>query len=215
VEFVPLVENTSMARALTDWVMRQAIRQAALWYRQGVRLRVSINIAAANLEEEDFISRLMGYLRSEKLPLSAIELELTESGLISNGRQAREKLETLMAKGIRVAIDDFGTGYSSLAYLHAIPAHVVKIDRCFITGLSHRRNSQTLVRSMISMAHDLGYSVVGEGVETEEQRQVLQSLGCDEIQGYLYAKPLGAEDFSQWRQDFANGRPGLSCALSF
>jgi EAL domain-containing protein (putative c-di-GMP-specific phosphodiesterase class I)/GGDEF domain-containing protein len=214
-EFVPLVENTSMARALTDWVMRQAIRQAALWYRQGVRLRVSINIAAANLEEEDFISRLMGYLRSEKLPLSAIELELTESGLISNGRQAREKLETLMAKGIRVAIDDFGTGYSSLAYLHAIPAHVVKIDRCFITGLSHRRNSQTLVRSMISMAHDLGYSVVGEGVETEEQRQVLQSLGCDEIQGYLYAKPLGAEDFSQWRQDFANGRPGLSCALSF
>lgn len=197
-EFIPLVENTSMARALTDWVMRNAIRQAASWHRRGLELRISINIAAANLEEQDFSERLLGYLRSEALPLRAIELELTESGLISNGRAARQQLEKLMALGVRIAIDDFGTGYSSLAYLQTIPAHVVKIDRSFISGLDHHQRCQTLVRSMIAMAHELGYSVVGEGVETGEGKEILHSLGCDEIQGYLIARPMTSEDFDSW-----------------
>lgn len=197
-EFIPLVENTAMARALTDWVMARAIRQAAAWYRQGLSLRVSVNIAAANLEEDDFTDRLMAYLEAEQLPLSAIELELTESGLIRNGRVARQKLEDLMDRGIRIAIDDFGTGYSSLAYLQSIPAHVVKIDRSFISGLGPHPHSQTLVRSMISMAHELGYSVVAEGVETETSKELLQDLGCDEIQGYLIARPLDSASFAHW-----------------
>lgn len=200
-EFIPLVENSSMAKALTDWVMCHSIRQAAVWYRQGRHLRVSINVAAANLEESDFIARLCGYLDKEHLPLAAIELELTESGLVSNGRVARQHLEDLVALGVRVAIDDFGTGYSSLAYLQDIPAQVVKIDRSFITHLGRKERSHILVNSMITMAHDLGYRVVGEGVETEEAREVLASLGCDEIQGYLIAKPLPASDFEHWFQD--------------
>lgn len=197
-EFIPLVENTSMARGLTDWVMRNAIRQAAEWHRQGMQLRVSINIAAANLGEADFNERLLAYLDEEKLPISAIELELTESGVIKNGKTARQKLEKLMEMGITVAIDDFGTGYSSLAYLQSIPANVVKIDGSFIFDLSHHQPSQTLVRSMISMAHDLGFSVVGEGVETDEARAILHHLGCEEIQGYLIAKPLTNRDFVNW-----------------
>jgi EAL domain-containing protein (putative c-di-GMP-specific phosphodiesterase class I)/GGDEF domain-containing protein len=197
-EFIPLVENTSMARALTDWVMRNAIKQGVLWYRQGLQLRISINIAAANLEEGDFTDRLMDYLDSAGLPINAIELELTESGLIKNGKAARLKLEDLIARGVRVAIDDFGTGYSSLAYLQSIPAHVVKIDRSFIIDLNYRQRSQTLLSAMIAMAHELGYSVVGEGVETEEIRGILHSLGCDEIQGYLIAKPLTTTDFTRW-----------------
>lgn len=213
-EFIPLVENTSMARDLTNWVMRQAIGQAAIWYRQGLHLRVSINIAAANLEEEDFTERLLGHLSREQLPLTAIELELTESSLISNGKAAREKLENLIAMGISIAIDDFGTGYSSLAYLQTIPAHVVKIDRAFVSGLNYQRNSQTLVRSMITMAHELGFSVVGEGVETAVERNVLSALGCDEIQGYLIAKPLTTEDFTLWFSNPENTLPGRQSAKS-
>ncbi|TCO76084.1 sensor domain-containing phosphodiesterase [Chromatocurvus halotolerans] len=200
-EFIPLVEKTPMARALTDWVLRSAIRQAAIWHEQNRGLRISINIAASNLEESDFTARVIDYLDAEQLPCTAIELELTESGLIGNGRAAREQLKALMETGIRIAIDDFGTGYSSLAYLQKIPAHIVKIDRSFIDGLEHRERSQTLVRSLISMAHDLGYGVVAEGVETRKCHDFLASLGCDEVQGYLFAAPLTPGDFERWLKD--------------
>lgn len=206
-EFIPLVENTTMARELTDWVMHHAIKQAATWHREGIQLRVSVNVAAANLEEADFIDRLLQHLKREKLPLAAIELELTESSLIGNGKAARQQLDKLTAMGIQVAIDDFGTGYSSLAYLQTIPAQVVKIDGSFIKDLSQRQRSQTLVRSMITMAHDLGYGVVAEGVETPQARKVLDALGCDEIQGYLIARPMATDDFSLWLHDFNNTLP--------
>lgn len=197
-EFIPLVENTSLSRPLTEWVLIHSIEQSARWYRQGLTLRVSINIAAANLEEEDFTQRLLGYLEQEQLPLNTIELELTESGLISNGRAAREQLTALMEAGLTIAIDDFGTGYSSLAYLQKIPAQVVKIDRTFIHQLGQRERNQTLVRAMLSMAHELGYRVVAEGVETAEDYHLLQAMNCDEVQGYLIAKPLSETDFEHW-----------------
>jgi EAL domain-containing protein (putative c-di-GMP-specific phosphodiesterase class I) len=200
-EFIPLVENTPLARALTDWVLRNAIRQSAIWHRENRGLRISINIAAANLEETDFTERLLGYLRAENVPADVIELELTESGLIGNGRAARRQLEALKETGIKIAIDDFGTGYSSLAYLQEIPAHVVKIDRSFIDGLEKRDRSQKLVRSMINMAHDLGYTVVAEGVETWDSYAFLDTLGCDEVQGYLFAKPLSSDAFVDWLAD--------------
>src|SRR5690606_8886635 len=204
-EFIPLVENTQMARGLTDWVMRQAIRQAAHWHRQGFDLRISVNVAANNLEEEDFTDRLLSYLKQEALPLSGIELELTESGLIRNGRIANQQLQALMDAGVKIAIDDFGTGYSSLDYLQKIPAHTVKIDRSFVAGLEGHRRGQTLVKSMISMAHDLGYSVVAEGVETWACYELLQALGCDEVQGYLLAKPLSTDDFERWLRSRLKG----------
>ncbi len=162
----------------------------------------SINVAATNLEEEDFTERLLGYLRDAAVPVSVIELELTESGLISNGRAAHRQLEALIQAGFLIAIDDFGTGYSSLAYLQEIPAHVVKIDRSFIDGLEQKPRNQTLVSSMIYMAHDLGYSVVAEGVETWEAYRILQSLNCNEVQGFLFARPLSPADLEQWLASF-------------
>lgn len=197
-EFIPLLEQSPMCRPLTDWVLRHALAQVAEWRRQGLNIRVAVNIAAANLLEDDFTDRLLGYLAAEKLPLDCIELELTESGLLSNGRAAREQLARLISLDIHVAIDDFGTGYSSLAYLQHVPAHVVKIDRSFITDLEQRKRSQTLVKSMINMAHDLGYRVVAEGVETSESYHHLNGLDCDEAQGNLIAKPLATEHFSRW-----------------
>lgn len=197
-EFIPLIENTPMVRPLTDWVVKGAIRQAATWHRQGRTLRISVNVSATNLLEPDFAERLLDELGRAGLPAEAIELELTESALIGRGKVAAVQLEALIAAGILIAIDDFGTGYSSLSYLHEIPADVVKIDRGFITDLGEDERTRTLVRSMITMAHDLGYSVVAEGVETAEAYAWLERLGCDEAQGYFMAKPLLPEALESW-----------------
>jgi len=197
-EFIPLVERTPAARALTDRVMFEAANQSAAWRRAGLDLRISINVAATNLEEADFSERLMAYLRAAGVPVAAIDLELTESGLIDNGPAAREQFQALMASGFRVAIDDFGTGYSSLAYVQELAAHVVKIDRSFIDGLERDPRRRKLVSSMIAIAHDLGYSVVAEGVETTATYEALKELGCDEAQGYLLARPMAAEHLEKW-----------------
>lgn len=197
-EFIPLIEDTPLARPLTGWVLRQAMDQAASWHADGLDLRISVNVSAANLDEEDFAQRLLAVMEECKLPSSALEIELTESALIGNSRCATTQLEALQNQGITVAIDDFGTGYSSLAYLQEIPAQVVKIDRSFVSRLEAHQRSQTLVRAMVSMAHEMGYSVVAEGVETLESQRFLQHLGCDELQGYLIARPMTAEAFEAW-----------------
>ncbi len=197
-EFIPLIEETPLARPLTAWVLRAAIERSAEWNAQGRNLRISVNISAANLDEQDFAANVLAMTAEFDLPSSALELELTESALIGNSRSASEQLDTLLAHGITVAIDDFGTGYSSLAYLQEIPAHVVKIDRSFVSRLETHTRSQTLVRSMVAMAHEMGYSVVAEGVETAESRDFLNDLGCEELQGYLIARPMSAEQLEQW-----------------
>ncbi|BBI61379.1 hypothetical protein HSBAA_26850 [Vreelandella sulfidaeris] len=125
-EFIPLIENTPMAKPLTQWVLRHAVRQAAAWHRQGKTLQISVNVSATNLEEEDFAIRLLDEMAYAALPSTAIEVELTESALIGRGEMAANQLKALIAAGLQIAIDDFGTGYSSLSYLHEIPAHTVK-----------------------------------------------------------------------------------------
>ncbi|MDR9439835.1 MAG: sensor domain-containing phosphodiesterase [Halomonas sp.] len=197
-EFIPLIENTPMARSLTAWVVRRAVRQAAHWHEQGKQLRISINVSATNLEETDFAERVLAELHQARLPADAIELEVTESALIGKGQAAASQLHALIAAGIRIAIDDFGTGYSSLSYLHEIPANIVKIDRCFITHLGEDARTRTLVSSMIGMAHALGYRVVAEGVESETALACLDTLGCNEVQGFLLAKPLLPSAFEAW-----------------
>lgn len=197
-EFIPLIEDSPLARPLTGWVLRQAVAQASRWHADGLDLRISVNVSAANLDEEDFAERLLAVMAEYQLPSSALEIELTESALIGNSRCATAQLEALQNQGVIVAIDDFGTGYSSLAYLQEIPAQVVKIDRSFVSRLEEHKRSQTLVRAMISMAHEMGHSVVAEGVETIESQRFLQQLGCDELQGYLIARPMAADVFEGW-----------------
>lgn len=199
-EFIPLIENTPTAKPLTQWVLSHAIHQAAVWHQRGERLKISVNVSATNLEEEDFAVRLLDEMTRMALPSSALEIELTESALIGQGEVAADQLNALIAAGLRVAIDDFGTGYSSLSYLHEIPAHTVKIDRRFITDLGEDKRTETLVNSMISMAHDLGYRVVAEGVESDAAYHRLIQLGCDEVQGFLIARPLLPEVFKKWLQ---------------
>ncbi|MFC7053228.1 EAL domain-containing protein [Hansschlegelia quercus] len=200
-EFIPLVEKTTLARSVTEWVVAAAVAQVAGWRALGIDLVVSLNISAANLVEVDFADRLIAELEKASLPSSAIEIELTESAVIANGASGFAQLDQIAAAGIRIAIDDFGTGYSSLSYLERLPADVMKIDRSFMANIGRDARTDTLVGTMITLAHDLGYRVVAEGVETIEVYDFLAEKGCDEVQGYLIARPLTPSAFVDWFKD--------------
>jgi EAL domain-containing protein (putative c-di-GMP-specific phosphodiesterase class I) len=159
---------------------------------------VSINVSAPNLEEPDFAAGVARLLARHDVPPGAIELEFTESVLARDDGRVIEQLCALRDMGIEIAIDDFGTGYSSLAYLQKLPASVLKIDRAFIKDLPTSERDRKLVRAMIGMAHDLGYRVVAEGIESEEGVALLAGWGCDEAQGYYFSKPLSVADMEAW-----------------
>jgi EAL domain-containing protein (putative c-di-GMP-specific phosphodiesterase class I) len=196
-EFIPLVEQTALDRPVTDFVLETALAQAAAWKSEGFEFGISINVFAANLEEEDFAWRLREALDRHGVSPSMVELEFTEGALIRRRARVLEQLIDIRAVGVTCAIDDFGTGYSSFAYLQNIPADVIKIDRSFMGGLERERD-QTLVRVMITMSHELNYRVVAEGVETQEAYEFLAKSGCDEIQGYLISRPLSPSGFGKW-----------------
>jgi EAL domain-containing protein (putative c-di-GMP-specific phosphodiesterase class I)/GGDEF domain-containing protein len=197
-EFMPLVEQTAMARAATAWVLEQAMAQLAAWRRAGIGLRLSVNISATNLAEPDFAERMRQGLLRHGLDAAALELELTESAVMADAGQALTALEALAGLGLSLAIDDFGTGYSSLAYLQRLPAQVVKIDRSFIQGMAEDARRQSLVSAMIGMLRGLGYRVVAEGVESAAVLDLLARLGCEEAQGFLIGRPMGADALDEW-----------------
>lgn len=199
-EFAPLIEQSPYITKMTAWVLDAALRQASVWKSFGINIPISVNISAANLDEPDFVQRIvLALLRHGVLP-AMLELEVTESAVMKNAANALAKLKALADGGIRLSIDDFGTGYSSLSYLQKLPTTVVKIDQSFIRDLADGDDDRDcdLVRSMIKLSHDLGYHVVAEGVETLETAELLQAMGCDEAQGYLFAKPLTSVEFEEW-----------------
>ena len=174
--------------------------QLAAWRALGVDTQLSVNVSATNLIEADFADGVIGRMTKHGLPPHLLEVELTESAVMTNPLHAEKALATLHGAGIGLAIDDFGTGYSSLGYLQKLPASVVKIDRSFILELDNARG-KALVEAMIVLLHGLGYRVVAEGIETEAMAVALREMGCDEAQGYLYAKPLTSDAFvTGWRK---------------
>jgi EAL domain-containing protein (putative c-di-GMP-specific phosphodiesterase class I) len=197
-EFMPLVELSSMARPITSWVLDTAICQLRQWQQEGTSLQVSVNISASNLLEPDFCERLIAMLQKYGVEPSRLELELTESAFMSHPGKAQAMLESIAKTGVRLAIDDFGTGYSSLSYLQSLPAHVVKIDQSFIRELVDDERRKMLVGAMVALSHDLGYRVVAEGVETEQAFAFLGSIGCNEAQGYFFAKPMSSKELADW-----------------
>ena len=197
-EFIPIVEQTSLAKPTTAWVLDAAMEQQGAWQKEGLDLQLSINVSAINLEESDFAQRVQLYLLKHRLRPEAIELEVTESAVMENGGRAMAQLHALNAADVPLAIDDFGTGYSSLAYLQRLPARVVKIDQSFVRNLAEDEREQALVRSMVTLSHDLGYRVVAEGVETAAVATILADMGCEEAQGYHFARPMEAVDFRHW-----------------
>jgi EAL domain-containing protein (putative c-di-GMP-specific phosphodiesterase class I)/GGDEF domain-containing protein len=197
-EFIPIIERTAMARATTAWVLGAAMSQLAAWQADGLGLQLAVNVSAANLLEPDFAARVAAGLAHHGLPAASLSLEITESALMTNPKVAQATLEALAATGVHLAIDDFGTGYSSLSYLQRLPVRVVKIDQSFMRGLDADPRRRALVAAMIELSQNLGHKVVAEGVETEEVADLLRGMGCDQAQGYLYARPLDPAAFSAW-----------------
>lgn len=206
-EFIPLVEQTSLARSVTQWVLEAGLDQLAAWTAAGTPITLSINISASNLVEADLVERIQFGLLKRRLRPEQLEIEVTESAIMDEPDQASAMLRQLAENGTCVAIDDFGTGQSSLAYLQRLPAQVVKIDQAFVRGLTGTQGPDlVLVETMIGLGHRLGYRVVAEGVETIAAAEILTSAGCEEAQGFLFGRPMDVAQLNQWLADNLHGR---------
>lgn len=196
-EFIPIAEESGLIQALGSWVTRQAILQRQCWREQGWigdEVRMAINVSPVQLLGGGLDVLLEQMLQRTGLPASCIELELTESHLLSNAEEVRRQLARFNALGVQVAVDDFGTGYSSLAYLKQHAIDKLKIDKSFIDNVTSDPDDQAIVRATVAMAHELDLLVIAEGVETEAQAGYLRAIGCDQIQGYYYCRPLPAAE---------------------
>jgi EAL domain-containing protein (putative c-di-GMP-specific phosphodiesterase class I) len=177
-----------------DWVLIAACRQLKAWQDAGYRkLTMAINFSAVQLRQKDLVDRVVAVVENVDVAPGSLTAEITESSLIQNLDTAASIVGGLNEAGLRVALDDFGTGYSSLSYLKRFPIDMVKIDRSFIRDFPSHAHDTAIVSAVIAMAHSLGLHVVAEGVENDRQLQVLKNLQCDEIQGYLFSKPVSRE----------------------
>jgi diguanylate cyclase (GGDEF)-like protein len=204
--FIPFAEQTGFIRRLTRWTLDRAIAQGAKWFNEGKPLSLAVNISADDVGDTRLDSRVAALISRHQLPPSLLTLEVTESGFIEDPNRALRILDALAALGVLLSIDDFGTGYSSLSHLARMPVHEVKIDRSFVTGLESNAEFGAIVRSAIEMGHSLGLKVVAEGIETEAAAQKLSTLGCDIVQGYLYAAAMSLADLEKWLQNKARVR---------
>ncbi|MES2047472.1 MAG: EAL domain-containing protein [Pseudomonadota bacterium] len=196
-QFIPIAEETGVIVAIGNWVLKTAIRQAALWHNRGENLSISVNVSALQFQQASFVEDIANALKDANLPANRIELELTESILIRDVEEALKKLQALADLGLKMSIDDFGTGYSSLSYLKRFPISKLKIDRSFVMHLPDDESDIAIVTAIISLAHALKLRVIAEGVENTEQRALLQSLHCDELQGFLFSQALAIDDFEK------------------
>jgi diguanylate cyclase (GGDEF)-like protein len=201
-EFIPLAEECGLIGTIGEWVIREACRQARAWQEEGVpSLRISVNLSASQFREVGLVDSIRRALDDVGLLARYLEVELTESAVMSDPEQSVAILEQLSAMGVLVSVDDFGTGYSSMSYLRRFPIDKLKIDRVFINEIASRPEDASIVRAIVSLAHSLNLKVVAEGVETPAQLDFLKTAGCDEYQGYHYSRPLPADQFQRLIRD--------------
>ena len=196
-DFIPVAEESGFIVALGDWVLGEAVRQAAAWRAEGWVMPVAVNVSALQFQRADFVERVAQVLRAAGLPAALLELELTESILLHDADAALGRLRALDALGVQLAIDDFGTGYSSLGYLKRFPIRRLKIDRSFVRGLPGEEADVGIAQAIVNLGRALKLRVVAEGVETEAQRRFLHDAGCDHYQGWLFAPALDAARFAE------------------
>ena len=193
-QFIPLIEETGLILQVGRWVMQEAVRTVAALRAKGFSpLRIAVNVSPIQLRQKDFVRSVAEVIAAADGEAHGLDLEITESVIMDDIEANVRKLNELRSMGVELAIDDFGTGYSSLAYIQRLPVGVIKIDRAFIRNLPDDANSESIVSSIISLTHALKRKVVAEGVETEEQANLLRRLKCDEFQGYLFSRPVPAE----------------------
>ncbi len=196
-EFIPLAEETGIILDIGEFVLRTATRQLVEWREQGIDLsRVTVNVSARQLQQEDMVERVSRVLAETGIEPKRLQLEITEGAVLKNVDYAIAMLRELREMGVGLALDDFGTGYSSLTYLKRFPVDAVKIDRSFVRDLDQGAQDATIVSTVIGMANNLGLRVIAEGVETEQQLEFLRARRCAEYQGYLFSKPVPADEFA-------------------
>jgi diguanylate cyclase (GGDEF)-like protein/PAS domain S-box-containing protein len=198
IKFIPLAEETGLIVSLGDWVLREACRQNKVWQNAGLRpMSVSVNVSARQFRERDLVSRAAEALKESGLEAKYLELELTESLIMQDVELAIATMKELRGLGIQLSIDDFGTGYSSLSALKTFPVSRLKIDKSFIDGIPADENDKVVAGAVISLGQTLNLRVIAEGVETEEQAAFLRNVNCDEMQGFLFSKPLPAQEIEE------------------
>jgi EAL domain-containing protein (putative c-di-GMP-specific phosphodiesterase class I) len=196
--FIPLAEECGLIGAIGEWVVREACRQARAWQDEGLApMRVSVNLSPSQFRGSGLTHSIRRALDEVALDPRYLEVELTESAVMSDPEESIAILEQLSAMGVLVSVDDFGTGYSSMSYLRRLPIDKLKIDRVFINEIASRPEDASIVRAIVSLAHSLRLKVVAEGVETPAQLDFLRAVGCDEYQGYHFSKPLPANEFER------------------
>ena len=198
-EFIPVAEDTGLIVAIGSWVLRAACEQARLWQEKGFRpIRMAVNVSGYQIREPDFVKKVASALEDTGLSPQELELEITESTIMQEDEETDRAFRELHELGVPIALDDFGTGYSSLSYLRRVDINRLKIDRSFVARIPDDPEDMAITAAIVAMAHQLLLPVVGEGVETTEQAQSLTEIGCDELQGYLFSRPLPASEFEQF-----------------
>jgi diguanylate cyclase (GGDEF)-like protein/PAS domain S-box-containing protein len=197
-EFIPLAESTDLVRPLTEWTVRLALAQADEWRRQGLGLRIAVNLSARMLQDAEFPQRLKALLAETRALPGSLELEITESAMMVDPARALRAIREISHLGVPITVDDYGTGFSSLGYLRDLPVHALKLDRSFITDMQHREDNRVIVTSTVLMAHALRLQVIAEGVEDDWTVRYLAEAGCDHAQGFVYAPALSAGECFAW-----------------
>jgi len=199
-EFIAKLEETKMILAVGRWVLAEACRQGALWHRMGYPLAVAVNVSAVQLESDAFAAEVDIALTSSGLAPGALILEITESVLMRDAPTTTARLNALKATGVKIAIDDFGTGYSSLAYLRQFPVDILKIDRSFVQAIDESPEADALLHTLVQLGQQLGLELIAEGIETGDQLRRLQDQDCNTGQGYLIARPMAADNITEFLQ---------------
>ncbi len=206
--FIALAERSGLINPLGNWVIDEACRQIAEWHAQGLQMPVAINLSVHQLRETGLARRIAQALQEHGVDPSQLLCEITESVAMEDTQATQRTLEELERIGISLSIDDFGTGHSSLSYLRRMPVQQLKIDRSFVADLEHQEDARAVVDAVVRLAHALGLRVVAEGVETQGQRDILRAMQCDELQGFLFARPMPADALLDWARSHTAGAWG-------
>ncbi len=202
IEFIPILEETGLILEAGRWALEQAIADSARWKGMGLQVpRIAVNVSAIQLRQKDFVATVERALRGAKDIDGVLELEITESLIMQDIDANIEKLRLIRDMGVEISVDDFGTGYSSLSYISRLPINALKIDCAFITNITSNPDDLSIVSTIISLGHSLELKVIAEGVETEEQANLLRLLKCDVFQGYLFSRPVPVADIDLLLRD--------------
>lgn len=207
-DFIPIAEHSNLIYPMTLWVLENGIKRCQDWLQKGYDITIAINLSARNLLDDRIVLDLKRLLKEYDIPGSSLELEITESMIMSDPTRSEAALDRIHRLGVQLSVDDFGTGYSSLAYLRRLPVQTLKIDSSFVSSMLYEDQDEIIVNSTINLAHNLGLLVVAEGVESAATYQKLAELGCDSAQGYYMGKPMPANEVERWLNESVWGLEG-------